>query len=168
MRTTGFSLLELMVTLAILALALTFALPDGHQALVRNQTRTTAAQLQLALNAARALAITSGVPASVCASVDLLSCTRTLQWQGDALLFSDFNSDGERQTTEPILQVFALGRNSVFSTAGRPIARFQPEGHAGGSNLTLTVCELPQRATRLIVANGGRIRIERDRPEARC
>ncbi|WP_019591516.1 GspH/FimT family pseudopilin [Thioalkalivibrio sp. ALE20] len=63
---TGFTLIELMVTIAVAAILLTVAVP-GFQSLVQNNRATTAAnQLSTAFNFARSEAVTRGVEVSVC------------------------------------------------------------------------------------------------------
>ena len=63
---TGFTLIELMVTIAVAAILLTVAVP-GFQSLVQNNRATTAAkQLSTEINFARSEAVTRGVEVSVC------------------------------------------------------------------------------------------------------
>lgn len=168
MKALGFSLIELIIVLAVLGIGLALALPSIAPAIERTEAATTASRLQLALNQARLGAINSSLPTVVCPSLDRLTCSRSIDWRGGVLLFADANNDGQRQPDEPLQQYFALGNHPVFSSTGRIRARFLPDGTAHGANLTLTVCAGDAQATRLIIANAGRIRIERARAEPRC
>ncbi len=164
----GFTLIELLVCVAVLAISIALALPNYGSKVQRQKADSAASLLQLMLNDARAIAVTRGVPSAVCASADRATCIGSSTWHTAALVFADHNADGLRQLSEAIDQTIELGQARVFSSVGRTSARFRIDGSAYGSNLTLAVCEQEGQATRLIVANSGRIRVERKRPEPRC
>lgn len=62
----GFSLIELMVAVAILAILLALAVPSFQDMIQRNRVRTAAADLTTGLNLARAEAIKRGLSVSLC------------------------------------------------------------------------------------------------------
>jgi len=70
----GFTLLESMIVMAILAIVLSLAVPSMVD--IRNRSQVDAVQRDLisAMNAGRALAITQGQPISLCASSDGVHC----------------------------------------------------------------------------------------------
>lgn len=89
----GFTLIELMVTVAVSAIVLSVAVP-GFQDLIRNNRLATQAnQLVTALNLARSEAIKRGVRVTVCKTNDpdatTPSCSTSANWQQGFIVFVD-------------------------------------------------------------------------------
>ncbi|BCX81034.1 type IV fimbrial biogenesis protein FimT [Methylomarinovum caldicuralii] len=93
-RATGFTLIELMVTVAMAAIVLTVGVP-GFQALVKNNRLTAAAnELVGTLSLARSEAVKRGIRVTVCKSADGESCATSGYWEQGWIVFTDLNSDG--------------------------------------------------------------------------
>ncbi|MEO7066249.1 MAG: GspH/FimT family pseudopilin [Rhodanobacter sp.] len=71
----GFTLIELMVTLVIMAILVAFALPNFRDLLRRNQVASASNALLASLSYARTEAITRGQLVSICPSSDGEACT---------------------------------------------------------------------------------------------
>jgi len=73
-RKTGFTLLELVVTLTIMLLLVLLAIPLFQTLVVRHKRCYAVNQLLSALHFARATAITSGLAVTLCKSSDGIQC----------------------------------------------------------------------------------------------
>lgn len=73
--TRGFTLIELMVTLAVLAILLTVALPNFQIFVMNGRMASQTNDLITALNLARSEAVKRAANVTVCASSDGASCT---------------------------------------------------------------------------------------------
>lgn len=90
----GFTLVELVVTLAVAALLLTLALPSFAELLRRNRLATANNELVTALHVARAEALRRGRPVSVCASSNQRSCAGSTDWTTGWVVFEDNAATG--------------------------------------------------------------------------
>ena len=107
----GFTLLELMVTVAIVAILAMLAAPAFDSMLKANRTRTVARELMASLNLARSEAARRGQPVSVCRSSDGSSCAASgTGWDKGWIVFVNENGRDEGNTAvrdngEMLLQV---------------------------------------------------------------
>lgn len=74
-RQRGFSLLELMITITVVAILLAIAVPSFRDVIRRNQVSSASNELLAGLSYARTEAITRGQLVSMCPSADGASCT---------------------------------------------------------------------------------------------
>jgi type IV fimbrial biogenesis protein FimT len=120
-RHTGFTLFELMVSLAIMGILVSLAVPS-FQEYGRN-TRVVAAQNDLvtALNLARSEAIRRSTPVSVCATSNFTTCANSTFWVNGWLAFSDATGTaGVLDGTDAVLQMWRGpgAENVTFATTG--------------------------------------------------
>ncbi len=129
----GFTLVELMVTLAVLGIVAMVAVP-GMQALV-NSNRLTgmAGELTAALQLARSEAIRRNAPVTVCSSTDGTTCASTTAWDRWIVIGPD-NAAG----TVDVIRDSAVAGTMEISGPDDPI-QFNPSGLTNGA-VTLTVC----------------------------
>ncbi len=163
LKPRGFTLIEALISIAILATLLTIGAPTWNGLFGRSQVGVARNALHAALSEARIAAVSRGMPVVVCPSFDQSSCTRSTQWQIGWIAFVDADHDMERGDDEPVLVVGQAGASgvTVLGSSGRPRIRFQPDGSASGTNLSLTVCERAsgaQAASQLVLSNAGRAR----------
>lgn len=85
----GFTLVELMVTLAVVAILLAVATPSFADLLRANRIAAANNALVTSLHVARAEALRRGRPVTVCPSVDQRSCSGSLQWGSGWVVFED-------------------------------------------------------------------------------
>lgn len=79
-RKQGFTLLELMVTIAIAGILLTIGVPSFQSVVTRNRISANTNEFIVAINLARSEAIKRGSEVSVCKSTDGTSCTTSGDW----------------------------------------------------------------------------------------
>ena len=79
-RMRGFTLIELMVTIAVVALLAAVAAPAMVTLMNSNRLSSTAGELTAALQLARAEAVRRSAPVTLCGSADGLACTNGANW----------------------------------------------------------------------------------------
>jgi len=162
----GFTLVELLMALAIVAVLGAVVLPAFGNLLGRTRQQVATADLQTSLSQARSAAVNRGLHVIACPSIDRTSCLHTTQWHHGWLLFADLDHDGQRSDDEPVLgegQARPEGIG-ILGTTGRPRIDYRSDGSASGTNITLTICDRgagSARARSLVVSASGRIRLGR-------
>lgn len=161
----GFTLVELAVVLAVVAVLALVAVPAFSRLLASARTATAFHGLTTAMAMARIHAISHHIPTTVCPSVDGEHCRRDLVWESGWIVFLDRKNKGVPATGDDILQRLSpsLGGLAVRSTVGRHYVRFRPDGFSYGTNFTLRICtRTPQRKVGdVVVNNAGRVRSQR-------
>ncbi len=147
----GFTLVELMMTLAVAAILTTVAIP-GFSTLIRdNRLVAGTNQLVTALAVARSEAVKRGSSVSICASDDGTSCTGT-NWNQGWVVFSDSGTAGSVDGTDTVLRVQGAVNTdlsiTVSSTSGNNYASFRSTGFlASGDANPLPIAALLARST---------------------
>lgn len=95
-RHDGFTLIELMVTIAVAVVILTLAVPGFRSIIQNNRAATQANDLVTALGLARSEAIKRSLTVSLCPSSDQATCTGGTAWEGGWIVFLDRNGNGSR------------------------------------------------------------------------
>lgn len=89
---SGFTLIELMVTIALAAIILTQAVPSFHSLVQNNRLISQKNEFISNLNMARSEALKRSTRVTVCASTDKTNCDST-NWGQGWIVFSDRNGD---------------------------------------------------------------------------
>ncbi|PJI47413.1 MAG: type IV pilus-like protein [Pseudomonas sp.] len=166
-RDPGFTLVELLFALGILAIALSIAAPSFTELLSNQRARTATHELRQALDFARESAVHSGQPISMTATDS--------DWAKGWEIFVDTVNRGTRDPQQSPLAVHdplssisirtdSTSRRYIhFTSRGNTI---QPNGafHSG----TLTVCGEAGTSYRVVVNKAGRIRSESGTTESYC
>lgn len=117
----GFTLFELMITIALLAVIAGFAAPNFMSTLRANRIVTDNNALISALALARSEAIRGGNRVTVCRSADQATCATSGGWEQGWIVFEDPATPGTVNTGETILRVWeALDGGTTI----RPAAAF--------------------------------------------
>jgi type IV fimbrial biogenesis protein FimT len=157
----GFTLVELMFTIAIAAVLCAISLPSFSNVLSSSKSRNANNTLITSLNLARSTAVSRQGDMVMCPSSDANHCDSTIWWQYGWIVFQDLNRNSKRDAGEPLLTVSQLQTGiAIATTAGREHVTYRSEGTSAGTNLTFTLCDRrgPKYASTVVVSNPGRPR----------
>ena len=164
-RITAFTVLELLVTLAVATLLLVTGLPSFQQFSQRQQMKAAVNGLQHALLLARNEAVHRNGSVVACPGNATEGCSGDRDWSRGWIVFPDPNDDRQRQAGETLLLEGQLpGEVSIGSSSGRTSIRFLGDGSTPGSNARISFCGAggPPQARKLVISNVGRIRRDLD------
>lgn len=154
-RQQGVSLVELLVTLAVLAILLAGSAPAWSQFIARQSLVSATNSLVTGLQLARYRAISSGQPTRLCAARDAFSCGDNSDWSYGWRV----QPDGKTLPVTASEHGLLPAQTKVSLSQGRQAVRFLPDGRSPGTNLTLQLCSRNRALRQIIVSNGGRTRI---------
>lgn len=160
--TRGFTLTELLITLAIAGILAMIGAPAMGSLLARTQDASIESSIAGGLRNARNAAVMHNARVVVCPSPDGRRCRPDGDWQHGWLIAQDTDHDGQPDAGQPIIDVQAAMPEGtrLITSVGRTRIDFQPSGSAGGSNVTFTICHARERSGRaVVVANSGRVRV---------
>jgi type IV fimbrial biogenesis protein FimT len=160
-RQRGVTLVEQIMVLVIVAVLSAIAVPALGRLLLRNRMQTAQMDLITAMQNARETAVTSGRSTLLCPTIDGKSCSTDNRWGNGWLLAHDVDRNGQPDDHKPLYVGQGYdGKLAIRSSTGRRLVRFRPDGSAGGTNLTLLLCQPGSKEPTLsiVVANSGRVR----------
>lgn len=108
-KSPGFTLMELTITLAILMIMFTLALPLYHQFMASMELKNTPQLLTIHIQKAKYDAILRHKSVVLCPSVDLSICNSN--WHTRLISFVDTNHNLQRESDEEILTNIELNHH---------------------------------------------------------
>lgn len=168
-RQAGFTLVEALVALGLLAVLTVLATPSLTGLRQRQELRGVAEAFWNSLTLARAEALSRQQRVTVCAQSVAGDCDATGPWQRGWLVFVDANRNGQREADERVLQrqgALPAGLTLTGNSTVRRALAYAEDGRsegAGGGFLagTLTLCREGQGEGWDVVVNAvGRPRLE--------
>jgi type IV fimbrial biogenesis protein FimT len=130
-RCAGFTLLELMMTLAIAAMLMMLAAPSVRDAVMNTRISTQANDLMTDFAATRMEAVRRAVWTGMCPSADGVTCIRNAVWNVGWIAFVDEDQDGNPDLGVPVLRrAPAFDNPNQLTLAGGPpfIVQFRTSG----------------------------------------
>ncbi len=165
-RHTGFTLIELIVTLSVAAILITLAVPSFRDFLLNNRLTTTANEFTAAANLARSEAIKRGRNATVCVSNNSMDaspgCTGGTDWGVGWLVWVDADGNGALNGDERLRVGHTLTGTGLTFTGN--VSSFQYDSRGAVANTgNIQVCDdrADEDGRQLTITATGRIELER-------
>lgn len=166
MRRQGFTLVEMMVVIAILSILLAVALPQFSELIRRNRVATLSNQLLGSVFVARSEAIKRGHRVTACVSANGASCTPGFDWHAGWIVFADLNRNAMREESETLIAVYPPVTGETTITGNLPVSTYISYNPAGRSTLvngglqmgTITICNR-DIGNQLVISATGRPRL---------
>ena len=164
----GFTLLELMVTLAVAAILVTVAIPGFSNLIRNNQATAQANELLTALKIARNEALKRRVRVSVCSRKNPRtvpeSCAGNTDWATGWLVFEDPNNNGVFDAGEELIRVGDITAGGSTLTATANDISYLTNGLSSAAvTFTLTPSDCRGKQKKVIRVNvTGRARVDEE------
>ena len=174
-NTAGFTLLELMIVLAIGALIMTMAVPSFRDSINNQRLVTATNELVMSLTLAKSEAIKRVVYVTVCKSNDGASCTGGgTSWNDGWIVFANTGTTslGTFDVGDELIRVYSALPDSLEITAIGNVdafVSFRPSGtlgtNAGNQLGTFTTCDYrgADSATAIVMQPSGRWQVSHDK-----
>lgn len=167
-RLQGFSIVELLVALAVAAVLMGIAIPGFSEFVARQRTIAAVNQLIGAIHFARSTAITRRTTVALCPAEQAV-CSARNQWHLGAMIFKDDDADGVRDATENVIAQLpplrAGERVTWRSFRNKSYLHFRSNGLTSWQNGSFQYCPEggdPRYAKTIIVNAQGRATKSRD------
>ncbi|MAY42814.1 MULTISPECIES: GspH/FimT family pseudopilin [unclassified Neptuniibacter] len=163
----GFSLIELLMSLALLSVVLAVAFPSFSSLLTRLQLDSDVSAIRAGLSFSRMAALSKNKQVIACRWDGINNCTGdaglgTLVWQMGLLVYIDID---ENKIWTPLVDQqlkiipFTLSNNIIWNNGEKVI--FQPNGSSPGYNGTFTLTDgNGVTAALLVLSRTGRLRYQ--------
>ena len=137
----GFTLIELIMAVAISAILLGVGIPSFQSFAQDSRVTSQTNEFVAAINTARSEAIKRSAPIGMCSSSDALTCAASNSWTSGWIIFTDSSgATGAIDATDTLLRAYAaLGGNSTLSTAATNSIRYLPTGALGGTTVDFSL-----------------------------
>jgi type IV fimbrial biogenesis protein FimT len=138
----GFTLIELIITVAMASILLTVAVPSFQGAMRTNSIASLTNELTASLQLARSEAVTRGSRVTVCKSANIAeanpTCSTSANWQDGWLVFVDSGTKGTLDGSDLRLKVRVPSNNIAVINGDANFANFVsylPTGVSDGGNV---------------------------------
>jgi len=159
-KNSGFTLIELMVTVAILGIVMAFGIPSMESYIKNDRLTTQINTLVGYLSYARSEAVLRSQQVILCASNDTTSCSGA--WADGWILFIDADNDSAFSAGEEILRAKQAlsGNNTLTSSFGTSFIYDNRGFSANGANGSFSLCDDRgvSHLKSISISNTGRVR----------
>lgn len=159
-KKSGFTLLELLITLALISIVMAVGIPSMTEFIKNDRLSTQINTLVGHLAYARSQAVTSHLPVVVCASDNQTSCS-SANWADGWVVFTDTDNSGDVSVGDVVLRAKQplSGQNTLISSTGSSVV-YDSRGFAPNSPGSFSLCD-DRGATHIksiTISNTGRVR----------
>ena len=165
---SGYSLYELLMTLALFALVLAAAVPSFGALVAHNRVRTEVDALFHAVHLARKESIVRRRVMTICPTTDGAGCGARDAWSAGWLLYVDVDRNGRLDPAEPVVRhVEVQPTHRVVANRDRFSLRATEKRATNG---TVIFCDHKRRARSraLVISYTGRPRVAYEDPRGRA
>jgi type IV fimbrial biogenesis protein FimT len=159
-KNSGFTILELLVTLVVIAIVTAIGVPSMTEFIKNDRLTTQINTLVGHLAYARSEAITRRLPVVVCASDNQTSCS-SANWADGWIVFTDADNSGDVSAGEEVLraQQKLSGDNTLNSSTGSSVV-YDNRGFAPNSPGSFSLCDDrgAVHIKAITISNTGRVR----------
>lgn len=158
----GMTLIELMISVSIVAIILAFVTPSAESILIKNRMVAEINETSSMIQYARHYAIDEQAQVIVCPSTDHSACSTN--WNAPKIVFIDDDNNGSRGNDEPLLVTIAATSDTSLMTNTSDIIIFSETGEANLAT-ELLLCHkdgAAKYARSLSVTLQGRVKMSRD------
>lgn len=161
-KQTGLTLLEMMITLAILGIVMTIVVPSAQSILIQNRIVGEINELSGIMQFARNNAIDEQADTVLCPTTNFSSCSA--DWGNPKMVFADLDGDRARGDAEELLVGTESTSSANILSGPNAVIIFQGNGSVS-SPATLLLCHKDREdkyARALTLSLQGRVRMSRD------
>jgi len=161
-RSNGLTLIELLVTMAILVVMATIAVPSFSTFIQNRKHSAAIADFRSAIAFTRSEAVKRGTPTAVCASSNGLECNG-VSWTVGWLAYVDKDANGAKDSNEQVLRIneaLDSGYTLLGSTNVATSIRYKPNGDSLETGV-ITLCDSrgADKAEAIIIAPSGKSKL---------
>ncbi len=139
-RMHGVTLIELMITIAILSILVGLAVPTFDSVRLSSKLRTYSNELIAGALLARSEAIKRNSVVKLCVmNSDGDDCQNSTDWENGWLLFNDLNDDDTLDAGETLIAVHPVATTGYKLDGSAAVLAFAGDG-VGATTFTMTVC----------------------------
>jgi type IV fimbrial biogenesis protein FimT len=140
-KNSGFTLLELMITMTLVALVMAIGIPSMRDFIKNDRLVTQINTMVGHLAYARSEAVTRHQPVILCASSNQTSCSSN-DWADGWILFVDSDNNSDFSAGEAMLrQHQALSGGVTFTSSVGSVVTYDERGFAPNSIGTFSLCD---------------------------
>ncbi|MFG6160678.1 GspH/FimT family pseudopilin [Halomonas sp. 1390] len=159
-RHDGLTLIELLVTIAVLAVIATMGVPSFQNFTARNEVAAEVMRIRTALALARSTAVTRRTTISVCSRPTPSSTNCDFRdWSHPLVIVMGQATSGDLTDGELLKVLEGSSGSTVTFNRSYPV-RYQATGWARGHNGTFEICGHEGNGLKIILNNMGRTRTE--------
>ena len=169
-KQSGFTLIELMVTLAVAGILMSIAIPNYQTFILNSRITAQANEFMAAVGLTRSEAIKRATKISICKSanttVALPTCTTSGNWAQGWIIFTDGGTQGIKDGTDAIIQVRGplAGTNTFIGNTN--VVNYIAYGASGfGTQMgTVSLCPPSPAAVvgrDIVISSTGRARVQK-------
>lgn len=158
----GVTLLEMMMTIAIVAIVLTVVAPSIQSLLIKNRVVADTNELSSVIQFARNVAIDEQANTVICPSADFQNCS--VNWNNPKIVFIDDNNNASRETSEAL--IVATQQASAENVISGPSTIISFDGSGAANNtFSIKLCHSSDTAgyaRQLDINLQGRVKLSQD------